>query len=66
MPSDIIILPAADVEVLKQRLDALVFAVEAAEEEAALTCCRILAARQLLDEEQAAAADLERLIVSPQ
>jgi hypothetical protein len=51
MPSDIIALPTANVEVLKQRLDALVVAVEAAEEKAT---------RQLLEEEQAAAADLER------
>jgi hypothetical protein len=52
-------LPAADTEVLKQRLDVLVVAVEAAGEKAA-TARRILAARQLLDEEQAAAVDLEQ------
>jgi hypothetical protein len=60
MPSDIVTLPAADAEVLKQRLDALVIAVKAAEEKAATTRRRVLAARQLLDEEQVAAADLER------
>jgi hypothetical protein len=60
MPSDIVVLPAADAEVLKQRLDALVVDVEAAEEKAATARRRVLAARQLLDEEQAAAADLER------
>jgi hypothetical protein len=60
MPSDIVALPATDAEVLKQRLDALVIAVEAAEEKAATARHRVLAARQLLDEEQATAADLER------
>jgi hypothetical protein len=59
MPSNIVALPATDAEVLKQRLDALVIAVKAAEEKAATACRRILAAHQLLDEEQAAAADLE-------
>jgi hypothetical protein len=47
-------LPAADTEVLKQRLDVLVVAAEAAEEKAATARRCILAARQLLDEEQAA------------
>jgi hypothetical protein len=60
MPSDIVALPVADVKVLKQRLDALVIAIEAAEEKAATTRRRILPARQLLGEEQATAADLER------
>jgi DNA replication protein DnaD len=46
-------------EVLKQRLDALVVAVEATEEKAAVTRHRVLAARQLLDEEQAITANLE-------
>jgi hypothetical protein len=53
MPSDIITLLAAGAEVLKQRLDALVVAVEATEEKAAVARHRVLAARQLLDEEQA-------------
>jgi hypothetical protein len=43
-------LPTADAEVLKQRLDALVVAVEAAEEKAATSRRPILAAHQLLDE----------------
>jgi hypothetical protein len=60
MPSDIVALPAVDAEVLKQRLNALVVAVEAAEEKAATVRRCVLAARQLLDEEQAAAADLKR------
>jgi hypothetical protein len=60
MPSNIVALPTADAEVLKQRLDALVVTVEVAEEKAATVRRRILAARQLLDEEQAAIADLER------
>jgi hypothetical protein len=60
MPSDIVALPTADAEALKQRLDALVIAVEPAEEEAATVHHRILAARQLLDEEHSAAADLKR------
>jgi hypothetical protein len=60
MPSDIVALPVADAEVLKQWLDALVVAVEAAEEKAATARRRVLAVRQLLDEEQATAADLER------
>jgi hypothetical protein len=60
MPSDIVTLPAADAEVLKQWLDALVVAVEAAEEKAVTARHHVLTARQLLDEEQAAAADLER------
>jgi hypothetical protein len=51
---------AVDAEVLKQWLDALVVAVEAAEEKAATARRRVLAARQLLDEEQAAATDHER------
>jgi hypothetical protein len=51
---------AADAEVLKQRLDTLVIAVEAAEEKAATMCHRVLAVRQLLDEEQATTTDLER------
>jgi hypothetical protein len=50
MPSDIVALPAADAEVLKQRLDALVIAVEAVEK-AVTACRRVLATRQLLDEE---------------
>jgi outer membrane murein-binding lipoprotein Lpp len=50
MPSDIITLSAADVEVLKQQLNALVIVVEAAEEKAATVRRRILAARQLHDE----------------
>jgi hypothetical protein len=58
MPSDIIALPAADAEVLKQQLNALVVDVEAVEEKAATARRHVLAARQLLDEEQA--ADLER------
>jgi hypothetical protein len=60
MPSDIVALPAANAEVLKQRLDTLVVAVEATEENAATARRRVLAPRQLLDEEQAAATDLER------
>jgi hypothetical protein len=60
MPSNIVALPTADAEVLKQRLDALVVAIEAVEEKAATARRRVLAARQLLDEEQVAAADLER------
>jgi hypothetical protein len=55
---------AADVEVLKQRLDALVVIVEAAEEKAVTARRRVLAARQLLDEEQAAAAVLERQVAA--
>jgi hypothetical protein len=51
--------PAADVMVLKEWLDALVVNVEAAEEKAATAHRRILAARQLLDEELAT-TDLER------
>jgi hypothetical protein len=51
MPSDIVALPAADAEVLKQRLDALVVAIKAAEEKAATVRRRVLAVRQLLDEE---------------
>jgi hypothetical protein len=51
---------AADVEVLKQRLDALVIAIEVAEEKAATMCHRALAVRQLLDEEQAATTNLEQ------
>jgi hypothetical protein len=55
-------LPTANAEVLKQRLDALVVAVEAAKEKAATARrrVRVLTARQLLDEEQATATDLER------
>jgi hypothetical protein len=53
-------LPAADAEVLKQRLDALVVVVEAAEEKAATAHRRVLTTRQFLDEEQAAAVVLER------
>jgi hypothetical protein len=49
-------LPATDAEVLKQRLDALVVTVEAAEEKAATACRRVLAACQLLDEEERQAA----------
>jgi hypothetical protein len=60
MPSDIVALPPADAEVLKQQIDALVIAVKAAEEKASTARRRVLAARQLLDEEQAAAADLKR------
>jgi hypothetical protein len=59
MPSDIIALSPTDAEVLKQRLDALVIAVEAIEEKVTIVRHRVLAARQLLDEEQAT-ADLER------
>jgi hypothetical protein len=59
MPSDIITLLAAGAEVLKQRLDALVVAVEATEEKAAVAHHRVLAARQLLDEEQAITVNLE-------
>jgi hypothetical protein len=44
-------LQAADAEVLKQRLDALIVAVEVAEEKAAIAHRRVLATRQLLDEE---------------
>jgi outer membrane murein-binding lipoprotein Lpp len=51
MPSDIVALPAADAEVLKQRLDALVVAIKAAEEKAATARRRVLTVRQLLDEE---------------
>jgi hypothetical protein len=57
MPSDIVALP---VKALKQRLDALVVAVEANEEKAATARHRVLSARQLLAEEQAAATNLER------
>jgi hypothetical protein len=53
-------LPAADAEILKQRLNALVVVVEAAEEKAATARRRVLAACQLLDEEQVVAAVLER------
>jgi hypothetical protein len=60
MPSDIIALPAVDAEVLNQRLNALVVAVEAAEEKATTVRRRVLAACQLLDEEQAITANLER------
>jgi hypothetical protein len=49
---------AADAEVLKQRFDAQVVAVKAAEEKAAIACHRVLATRQLLDEEQATAKKL--------
>jgi hypothetical protein len=63
MPSDIIALSAADVEALKQWLDALVIAVEATEEKAATARRRVLAACQLLAEEQAA-ADLERQVIA--
>jgi hypothetical protein len=59
MPSDIVALPAADSEVSKQRLDALVTTAEAAEEKAAVAGHRVLAARQLLDKEQATAVNLE-------
>ena len=59
MSSDIVALPAVNAEVLKQRLDALVVAIEAAEEKAAIACRRVLSARQLHDEEQATAADHE-------
>jgi hypothetical protein len=59
MPSNIIALPVTDAEVLKQRLDALVIAVEATEEKAATARHHVLATHHLLDEEQAAAADLE-------
>jgi hypothetical protein len=45
MPSDIVALPTVDAEVLKQWLDALVVAVEAAEENAATARRRVLAAR---------------------
>jgi hypothetical protein len=57
MPSDNVALSAADVEVPKQRLNALVAAAEAAEEKAAARR-RVLAARQLLDKEQAAVKKL--------
>jgi hypothetical protein len=60
MPSNIVTLSTANAEVLKQRLDALVIAVEVGEEKATTARRRVLVARQLLDEEQAAAADLER------
>jgi hypothetical protein len=53
-------LPAADAEVLKQRLNAMIVAVEAAEEKAATARRRVLAVRQLLDEEQAVVVVLER------
>jgi hypothetical protein len=59
MPSDIVTLLAADVEVPKQRLDALVAAIKVAEEKAATARRRVLAARQLLDKEQAAITNLE-------
>jgi hypothetical protein len=57
MPSDIV---APPVKALKQRLDALVVAVEANEEKAATARHRVMSARQLLAEEQAAATNLER------
>jgi hypothetical protein len=57
---DIIAFQSPDVEALKQWLDALVIATEAAEGKATTTCHHVLTACQLLDEEQAAAADLER------
>jgi hypothetical protein len=60
MPLDIVALLGVDAEVLKQRLDALLVAVKAAEEKAATTRRRVLAVCQLLDEEQAAATDLKR------
>jgi hypothetical protein len=60
MPSDIITLLAADAEVLEQRLNASVIAVEATEEEAITARRHVLAARQLLDEKQAATVDLEQ------
>jgi hypothetical protein len=60
MPSDIVALPAADSEVSKQQLDALVTTAEAAEEKAAAAAGHwVLAARQLLDKEQATAVNLE-------
>jgi hypothetical protein len=59
MPSDIVALPATNTEALKQWLNALVVAIDAAEEKATTACRCFLAARQLLDEEQDAAADLQ-------
>jgi hypothetical protein len=56
---DIVALSVADAKVLKQRLDALIVAVDAAEEKADTARRRVLAARQLLDEEQAATTDLK-------
>jgi outer membrane murein-binding lipoprotein Lpp len=50
MPSDIVTILAADVEVLQQQLKALVIVVEAAEEKAATVRRRVLAAHQLYDE----------------
>jgi hypothetical protein len=43
MPSDIVALPAADTEVLKQWLDTLIVVVEAAEEQAATPRRHVLA-----------------------
>jgi hypothetical protein len=60
MPSDIVTLPAAEAEALKQWLDALVAGVETGEEKATVTRCCIMAVCQLLDEEQVIAVDLER------
>jgi hypothetical protein len=59
MLSDIVAIPAADAEVLKQGLDAMVATAEATEEKAVVVRHRVLAVRQLLDEEQVATADLE-------
>jgi hypothetical protein len=58
--SDIVALLATDAEALKQRLDTLVAATEAAKEKAAAARCHVLAARQLLDKEHAVVGDLER------
>jgi hypothetical protein len=54
----VIPLPATDAEALKQRLNALIVAVEAAEKKAATARHHVLAACQLLDEEQATAKKL--------
>jgi hypothetical protein len=59
MLSDIVAIPAADAEVLKQGLDAMVATAEATEEKAVVVRHLVLAVRQLLDEEQVATADLE-------
>jgi hypothetical protein len=60
MPMDIVALPTANTEVLKQRLDTLVVAIDAVEEKAITMHRHVLAARHLLDEEQAATTDLEQ------
>jgi hypothetical protein len=54
----VIPLSATDAEALKQRLNALIVAVEATEKKAVTAHHHVLTARQLLDEEQATAKKL--------